>query len=81
MTGVQTCALPIFLTHADGSTYRGEFQNDRCNGKGTYAWPNGAKYVGEFKDDKPDGQGTLYGPDGTVMHSGIWKKGALVKSK
>ena len=31
-----------------GSTYKGGFENDEKNGKGTYTWLSGEKYVGDF---------------------------------
>ena len=42
----------------DGTTYVGEYKDDKRNGQGTYTSASGAKYVGEFKDGKQNGQGT-----------------------
>ena len=32
--------------------YKGEFKNDKQEGKGVMIWNNGDKYEGEFKNDK-----------------------------
>ena len=60
------------VTHNDGGTSSGEWQNGKLHGQGTYTFPDGAKYVGEFKDDMYHGQGTLTLPDGT-KYVGEWK--------
>ena len=48
------------FTYESGSTYVGEFQNDRRHGQGTYIYASGTKYVGEFKNKYPYGQGVYY---------------------
>jgi hypothetical protein len=54
--------------------YKGEIENGKPNGQGTYTWTSGNKYEGEFKDGKKNGQGTLTFPDG-MKYVGKWKDG------
>ena len=68
-------------TFPDGSQYVGEWKDDKRNGQGTFTFPNGGKYVGEFRDNKPNGQGTEYRLDGSVLQSGIWENGKIVRSQ
>ena len=57
MTGVQTCALPIWIS--DGFLiYEGDWHNDKKHGFGTFN-TNVGTYVGEFKEDFFDGNGTM----------------------
>ena len=46
------------ITFDDGSTYVGEFSDNRFSGQGTYTFSDGENYVGEWKDGKNNGQGT-----------------------
>jgi hypothetical protein len=39
------------LTSADGSVYRGNFENDQRSGQGVQESENGCHYEGNFKDD------------------------------
>ncbi|WP_238948299.1 hypothetical protein [Clostridium sp. YIM B02569] len=39
--------------------YKGEFVNDKIEGRGTFNYANGAKYQGECKDREMNGIGTL----------------------
>ena len=55
------------VTYPDGSTYVGEWKDNKMHGSGTYTWPNGVKYIGESEADRAIG-GWLYGTDG----SRIW---------
>lgn len=41
----------------NGDVYRGEFQDDKRSGLGSYQFSNGAQYFGEFKDDEFNGRG------------------------
>ena len=52
-------------TFEDGSTYVGEWRNDKFHGPGAVTLSNGYKYVGEFRDGKLHGQGTYTFPSGT----------------
>ena len=44
--------------------YKGQVENGKPNGQGTYTYHHGFKYVGEWKDGKRNGQGTETFPDG-----------------
>jgi hypothetical protein len=66
------CSSDLTYTFADGSTYVGEFKDDKYNGRGTLSFANGNKYVGEFKDGDYNGLGTMYASDGSVINQGIW---------
>ena len=46
-------------TFPDGSTYIGEWKNNKYNGQGTYTFANGDRYMGNHKDGKAHGQGTF----------------------
>ena len=50
-------------TSGEGTTYAGEWNDDKSNGQGTETYASGDKYVGEFKDGKLHGQGTNTWPD------------------
>ena len=41
------------MTFADGTTYTGEFKDDKFNGQGTYTFADGTTYVGNFEDGLP----------------------------
>ena len=60
------------LTYSDGSTYVGEFKNNKPSGQGAITWSSGYKYVGEFKDGKKSGQGTYTYPNGAT-YVGEWE--------
>ena len=40
------------LTLPDGSSYDGEWINNRKEGKGTFIWSDGTKYSGNWMSDK-----------------------------
>lgn len=63
-----------------GHQYAGEWRDNRRNGQGTMSYPDGRKYVGGWKNGKRSGQGTEYGQDGSILRSGAWKDGNLVRS-
>ena len=37
--------------------YKGDFKDNKKQGKGTYVWANGDRYEGDFVDDEPSGRG------------------------
>ena len=37
--------------------YEGQFQDGKCQGRGTYKFVNGNEYNGEWKRGLPDGKG------------------------
>ena len=53
------------MIYPDGSTYKGEWRNDKRNGHGEFKWLNNSSYVGDFRDDLMHGEGTYTGEDGT----------------
>ena len=73
--------LLVGCDSAPDGKYEGEFRDGKPNGQGRLTWPDGKKYVGEFKHDKLDGQGIEYRADGSVLRSGIWEDGILVRGK
>ena len=55
---------PGKYTWADGSTYDGEWLDNRINGKGVYLWKDGRKYYGEWANNDMEGMGVYYWADG-----------------
>jgi len=56
--------------------YKGQVENGKPNGQGTYTNPDGEKYVGEWKDGKPWDL-TIYDKNGNII--GKWVNGILQK--
>ena len=52
--------------------YKGQVENGKPNGQGTYTNPDGEKYVGEWKDGEKHGQGTYTYHHG-FKYVGEWK--------
>ncbi|KAL6478327.1 hypothetical protein MHYP_G00141620 [Metynnis hypsauchen] len=50
---------------SSGTTYVGEWSNDKMNGSGTLSHPSGAVYEGQFRENMYHGRGTYSFPDGT----------------
>jgi hypothetical protein len=50
---------------SDGTTYIGEYKNDKKNGLGTFIFSDGMEITGEFKEDKFPQKGTAVFPDGS----------------
>ena len=59
------------ITYPDGSTYKGELENNKKNGKGVLNLSNGDVYTGYWKDDGIYGQGTYTKSNGDVF-KGSW---------
>jgi hypothetical protein len=54
--------------------YKGNYQNDKKNGTGTYKWKNGTIYEGDFLNDLKHGEGVIYYEGGKkVKHE--WENG------
>ena len=78
------CALSLLLVtiktqHSikiDGTkiTYKGQMQNHRLNGQGTFKSHEGWTYEGEFKSGQADGQGKLT-TENKVTYKGKFKQG------
>lgn len=59
------------ITYPDGSTYKGDLENNKKNGKGVLYLSNGDVYTGHWKDDGIYGQGTYTKSNGDVF-KGSW---------
>ena len=58
----------------NGDSYKGEFQNNRFDGFGTYTWHTGqASYEGSFKNGLRHGKGKWSG--GETKYSGSYVEG------
>lgn len=55
-----------------GDSYRGQTENGRPSGQGTYTWSDGRKYDGKYEDGKREGYGTFTWPSGEV-YVGEWR--------
>ncbi len=56
--------------------YKGEFRENKKQGKGTYIWANGNRYEGDFVDDEPSGRGKFTFASGD-QYEGEYSKGAF----
>ena len=65
-----------YFTYDDGSTYEGEFQDDKVDGLGTYSWSDGTMYEGVFESALPHGEGRLTWPSG-AMYEGPFQAGEM----
>ena len=63
----------------NGAKYVGEWKNGKLDGVASLTYKDGVKYVGEFNDGHRNGLGILYGRDGSVIASGSYLNGRLVK--
>ncbi|MCJ8736509.1 hypothetical protein PDJAM_G00013430 [Pangasius djambal] len=63
-------------TSSSGTTYTGEWNDDKMNGRGTLSHPSGAVYKGQFRDNMYHGSGTYHFPDGT-KYSGTFSNNRL----
>ncbi len=59
-----------YLVFPDGSTYRGNFKNDKIEGEGVFHWEHkGHTYEGNWKDGRLEGEGNFTHADGTEFSS------------
>ena len=56
----------------DGTSYKGEFQNNEITGVGKYAWPDSSTYEGEVKNGLRHGRGKYINPKEGVEYEGEW---------
>ena len=49
-------------TWADGSTYEGQWVDNKINGFGTYLWRDGRKYYGQWANNDMSGYGIYITP-------------------
>jgi hypothetical protein len=66
--------------YPDGSSYRGEFQDQLPHGFGIFHYANGDRYEGEFTRGLRDGQGTLISRDQRRL-SGYWRAGEFLSAE
>jgi hypothetical protein len=64
------------LSFSDGSTYRGDLENGKMDGRGYIQWPDGSSYKGDFKDNQMDGRGILTWSNGDI-YSGTFTAGKM----
>lgn len=75
-------ALKLEVLHGFGEfvssafRYKGEFRDNKKQGKGTYTWANGNVYEGDFVDDEPFGRGKFVFATGD-RYEGSYSKGAF----
>ena len=51
----------------DGSSYEGDFKDDKFEGVGKFIWKTGHVYIGSWKDGKMDGIGEFKHRDGHIL--------------
>ena len=56
--------------------YKGDFRDNKKQGRGVYIWANGNRYEGDFVDDEPSGRGTFVFVSGD-RYEGEYSKGAF----
>ena len=54
--------------------YKGEFRENKKQGKGAYLWANGNRYEGDFVDDEPSGRGKFVFASGD-QYEGEYSRG------
>mmetsp|Transcript_2311 Transcript_2311/g.3130 ORF Transcript_2311/g.3130 Transcript_2311/m.3130 type:complete len:179 (+) Transcript_2311:44-580(+) len=55
----------------NGNKYKGEYKNQKRNGKGRYTWSKNCWYDGNYVDNRKEGLGTMAYPDGS-KYVGEW---------
>lgn len=55
---------------SDGTSYEGEWKDDKRNGKGKYTYSEGRVYEGDWVNDKMHGKGKYTWPDGKYYEGG-----------
>jgi len=73
----ETSSGQVWKTFRDKDTqpkYKGQVENGKPNGQGTYTFNDGRKYVGNWIEGEQNGQGTLTSPNGEKKE-GEWKDG------
>ena len=85
-------SLPQCLTHGvksncvgsvitpSGASYLGEFLNGKFHGLGTFTYLDGTRYVGFWSNGQANGEGLEIRIDGSVIRSGRWADGHLIRS-
>lgn len=65
-TGYCASGLGTYI-YADGSVYKGEFEDGNPSGKGKVVYANGDQYEGQWKNHAPHGQGVITYINGRVL--------------
>lgn len=86
--GTENCTITLYdrseykgkckFVFSSGSTYVGDFVNDKRTGKGVYTWSSGERYEGEFIDGFFEGNGSYFkSGDTTPSYTGLFKNGKI----
>ena len=52
--------------------YKGDFKDNKYDGKGEKTWPDGKRHYGSFRMNNRHGAGKEFGADGKVTRNGKW---------
>ena len=66
---------------ADDTRYSGEFEDGKFHGRGTLTFRSGSQYDGEFRESRFHGRGAFTRSDGSVLRSGLWENGVLIREE
>ena len=64
---------------ADGSRYKGAWEENHPNGHGVASYSDGSCYDGLWQEGMKHGKGTLFEGDGSVKH-GEWRQDRFVRT-
>jgi 4-amino-4-deoxy-L-arabinose transferase-like glycosyltransferase len=64
---------------SDGSTYEGQWKNDKRNGFGIMKYADGSRFEGFWLENKEHGKGEMYDVSGNFIDSGIWENGEFIR--
>lgn len=64
--------LYCIIQRPDGSTYDGNWRDDKAHGKGKFTYPDGDVYEGEWENDKANGFG-VYRRENGGKYEGFWR--------
>lgn len=66
------------LIYGDGSSYEGEWKNNKKNGKGSVTYPNkGYRFECTFRNGLAHGCGKFISFDGRILKEGLWINGKI----
>lgn len=66
------------MKYPDGSSYRGDWQNNQRHGNGEMVYANGDRYVGQWADNVRQGNGSYIYAASHTMCTGRFERGSLV---
>lgn len=61
------------MIYADGTSYDGQWRDDKRCGVGTMTYTDGTVYDGDWWNDLRHGHGQMRRPDGSIVYKGPWK--------